>query len=124
MLSDYLHHLGIFGCGAVHVAVQVLVAVTLQLLNDTARDELHLSLGGREVEELATVKQRRTANADMHLFGATLVHLLHVVAQLRAPHNGIVAKNDTLTFQQVAVGQQLHFGYMLAHILVGRHKTP
>ena len=64
-LADNLHHSGILRRGAVHVAVQVLVAVSLQLLNHATGDEFQLRLGSREIEETATVEQRRTADADM-----------------------------------------------------------
>ena len=95
MLADDFNHLGIFGRGAVHVTVQVLVAVTLQLFNDPACDELHIRLGSRKVEELATVKQRRTADTDMDLLGAIFEERADIVTQLSTTNDGVVAKDDT-----------------------------
>ena len=55
MLSDYLHHLGILRSGFIHIKMEILGAITLQLLNHATGDELQFGLGGGEVEIITAV---------------------------------------------------------------------
>ena len=51
-----------------------------QLFNDAAGDKFAVGLGGGEVEEVAAVKEGRTADADMDAFHAVGVQHLGLVA--------------------------------------------
>ena len=124
MLAQHLNELGILGAGGVAVFLDVLVVVALQLLDAAAGNELHHVLRGREVEEGTAEQQGRTADAHMHLLGAVVVKHLHVVAQLGATHDAVVAEGHFLALQQSTVGDELHLGHMLPLALVHGHETP
>ena len=124
MLAQHLDEVGVFGRRRVAILLDVLVVVALHLLHATARDELQDVLRGREVEEGTAEEQGRTADAHVHLLGAVVVEHLHVVAQLRATHDAVVAEGHLLAFEQGTVGDELHLGHMLALALVDGHETP
>ena len=44
----------------------------------------------------------------MHLFGTIVEEGLHIIPQLRTTHDGVVAKDDALVFQQGRVRNQFH----------------
>ena len=58
----------------------------------------------------------------MYLLGTVVEELLHVVAQLRATHDGVVAEHHTLVFQQGGVGDELHLRHKVATALVAGRK--
>ena len=45
---------------------------------------------------------------------------LHIVAQLGASHDTVVAEQHSLAFQHILVGDEFHLGHQRAHGLVGR----
>ena len=47
----------------------------------------------------------------------------HVVAQLRATHDGIVAEEHALAVEHGLVGNELHLGHQGAHFLIGGGET-
>ena len=59
----------------------------------------------------------------MYLFDSRVEQLHHIVLQLRAAHDAVVHKENLLSCGKFAVGQQLHFGHQVAHLLVLGHKT-
>ena len=59
----------------------------------------------------------------MHLFGTVVKEHLHVVAQLRATHDAVVAEEQALVLEQCAVGNEFHLGHEVAHLLVGGRET-
>ena len=124
VLAQHLNEISIFGAFWIAVFVDILVVVALHLLDAAAGDELQHVLRGGEVEEGTTEQQRRTADADMHLLGSVVVKHFHIVAQLGATHDAVVAKRHFLALQQSTVGDKLHLGYMLPLTLIHRHETP
>ena len=123
MLAEHLDEVGVLGARRVAVLFDVLVIVALHLLDAAAGDELHHVLRGREVEEGTAEEQGRTADAHVHLLGAVVVEHLHVVAQLRATHDAVVAEGHLLAIQHLMVGDELHLGHMLALALVDWHEA-
>ena len=73
MLAQHLHKVGIFRCRRVAVFLDVLVVVAFHFLDAASRDEFHDGLGSGEVEELTSIEQGRTADADVYFFCAEVV---------------------------------------------------
>ena len=59
----------------------------------------------------------------MHLLGTVFVKHLHIVAQLGATDDTIVAESHFFAFQNLAVGNELHLSHMLTLALVDWHET-
>ena len=68
-----LHQIRVLFGRVIAIEVEVFCATPLQLLNCATRNQFHLRLGCREIEEITAVCQRRTADADMNLLGAVAV---------------------------------------------------
>lgn len=117
------HHVGIFFSGLVSVGLDVADGASLELLNAAARDEFEVVFRGREVEERASVYEWRTTDPDMHFFASAVVEHLHVVAQLRTPDDGVVAKDHFFPLQHFAAGNEFHTGDEAPLLLVDGHKT-
>ena len=101
VLANHLDHAVVFGCigglvGAEFLWSESVGGDALQLFDDAAGDELTVGLGLGEVEEGAAVDQRGAGDADVDLLGAVVVEHLHVVAQLGAADDGVVAEDHLL----------------------------
>lgn len=114
-LVDHAPILGRAGGG---IAVEVAVFVALKVLDDAAGDEFHVAFRCREAYEGASVHQRWARYAHVYLLGAGLEERAHVVAKLRAAHDGVVAEHHALVFQEGLVGDELHAGHEVAVRLV------
>ena len=90
---------------------------------DAAGDQLHVAFRRSEANERAAVDERGAGNADMHFFRSVIVEHFHVVAQLGAAHDGVVAKQQSFAFEHGAIGNQFHFCHQRAHRLVARHEA-
>ena len=124
MFAQHLHEVGVFLAGRVAILFDVAAVVALHFLDAAARDEFHHIFRGREIEEGAAVEQWRATDAHMHLAGTEVIKHLHIVAQLRAAHDGVVAKSHLLAVQKGAVGDEFHLGHMLPLALVDGHEAP
>ena len=122
-LAHDFHHAVVLGRAGRGILIKVLVLIALQLLDDAARYQLQRTLGSGEADEGAGIDERRTGDADVHLLGAVLVEHLHVVAKLRAAHDGVVAEKQTLALKHGAVGDELHLGHEAAHLLTAGGKA-
>ena len=112
LAGNLIHHLLILRRTRGGILIQILVGITLKLLDDAARNQLHITLGRSEVDERTTVYQRRTRNAHVALLEASLVEKhLHVVAKLGATNDTVVAEQYSLALQHRLVRNQLHLGY-------------
>ena len=60
----------------------------------------------------------------MHLTGTILKEGAHIVAQLCAPHDGVVAEHHPLTGEDGAVRDEFHLGHQIAARLVAWSETP
>ena len=58
----------------------------------------------------------------MHLLGAILEERPHIILQLRATHDGVVAEHHALILQQSGVGNQFHLGHQCPAFLIARGK--
>ena len=104
-----LHHLLIFRRVGSGIAFQMLLVVaTLEITDDTTGDQFQIALRRGETDKRTTVDQRRTRDTTMHLFGTIVEEGLHIIPQLRTTHDGVVAKDDALVFQQGRVRNQFH----------------
>lgn len=112
-----LDHTVVLGRAGGGIFLEVLVLVALEPLDDATGDELERALGGSEANEGAGVDEGRTSDANVYLLGSVLVEHLDVVAQLRTAHDGVVAEQQTLVLKHGAVGDELHLGYEVAHLL-------
>ena len=118
-LADDFDQLAVFGRVGGGVACQVLVGIAFQFGYDAAGDEFHVALGGGEADVGTAVDEGRTGNAHVYFAHTVVEQYAHVVAQLRAAHDAVVAEEHALAAQQVAVGNELHLGHQRAHLLIG-----
>ena len=56
----------------------------------------------------------------MHLLGSILKERAHIVAQLRATDNRVVAEHHAASLQQSGIGYQLHLSHQVATGLITR----
>ena len=115
----FLHHLFVFRRIRLAIRFKVCVVVSLKIGDHAASDKFHLTLGGREIEILAGIYQRRTCYSHVHSLDSGIEQILHVVTQLCAANNRIIAENDFPVFQQRFVGDQFHLGHKLTALLSG-----
>ena len=99
------------------------VVLPLQIQDGAAGNELQRPLGCGEVEIRAGMYQRRAADADVHLPRPVSAEYLHVVPELGAAHDGVVAEHDLAVLHLAVIGNQLHLGNHVAGSLVHRHEA-
>ena len=117
--AGYLcHHALVLGAVGAGVGLKVFAVVAFKVLDDAAGEELQVALAGAVVDEGTAIDERGTADAHVYLLGAELVQHLRVVAQLCAAHDAVVAEEDALALEHVAVGDELHLGHEVACLLV------
>ena len=93
---------------------------TLELLDDTSRDQIQLAVLGGEIKEFARINQRRAGNPHVHLLRSIAIEGGDVIGQLRTADDGVVAEDDAAAVQQLLVRYQLHLGHQLTDLLRGR----
>ena len=124
LVGNLIHHSLIFRrtCGS--ILLQILVGIALKLLDDSAGNQLHITLGRSKVDERTAINQWRTSDTHVTLLQTSLIEEhLHIVAKLGTAHDTVIAEQHTLTLQHSLVRNQLHLGYQRAHALVARCKA-
>ena len=83
LVSNLIYHSLILRRTGGSVFLKILVGITLKLLNNTAGNQLHVTLGRSEVDERTAVYQWRTRYTHVALLQASLVEKhLPIVAKL------------------------------------------
>ena len=98
--------------------------VTLQLLNHPPGQQLHIGVAPGEVQVLAAIHNGRAGRAHVDLFRTGLIEEVHRFPELGAPDDGIVHKQQLFPLNQLGNGDLLHFGHLVADLLVGRGEGP
>ena len=118
-LTAYLvHHLGILRRVGSCIFVEILISIALKLLDNAACDKLHIALGRCEIDERTAVNQRRTSYTHVEFLKSCIEQTLHIVAQLGATYDRVVAEQHTLAIDHSLVWYEFHLGNKRSHGLV------
>ena len=90
--TDGLNQLFVLWCACSGVFFEIFVRVALNFANELTGNQFHFALRRGEADERTAIDERRTGNADVYLACAVVEQHVHVVAQLRAAHNRVIAK--------------------------------
>ena len=114
----------LIGCGGFSsYAAGSLVAVVLEVVDDLSGEQFHVALGGREVDEGAAVDEWWACDAHVHFLGSEFKEPAHVVVQLGAAHDAVVAEEAALALECILVGDELHLCHQVACQLVAGHEA-
>ena len=102
------------------ISCDIFIGVTLYLGDGATGNKLHFAFGGCEVKKLTRVQERGATDAHVNFFGSITVEIGYIVSQLRTADDGVVAEYDPFSVEHAFVGYEFHFGYQLAHGLIGR----
>lgn len=122
-LANAFYHRIIFGRVGGRIFLKVFSGIAFKLLDDAACNQLHLALGGREINVLARIDKRRAADTYMHFFCATFKEVLYIVTKLCATDYRVITEYDTLVIEQRPVRDKLHFCYKLTALLCAWGET-
>ena len=95
-LGNLCHHPLILRRIGLCILFEVLRIVALKVLDDAACDQFHITLRRGEADKRTAIHQRRTGDTAMHLLGAILEERPHVILQLGATDDGVIAEDHSL----------------------------
>jgi len=116
------HSLVLPGRG-IAIGLERLGFMPFELEDRLAGSQVHVRAGGREVQVLAAIDDRRTGRADMDFTGIALVQQIDGFPHLGAADNRVIAKEQPLFGHQLRNGHQLHPGHEVSHLLVLGHEA-
>ena len=95
LVGDGVHHPLVLGRVGDGIGLDAFVVerrfFPLDVSDSTSRDEFEDRLRFGEVDKRASEEQRRAGSTHVDLLGAAFQQTMHMVVELGASHNGIVA---------------------------------
>ena len=107
-----------------YIDAAIVLASVLVLRDRPAGGQIQLRARPREVEELARVQQRRARGPHVDLEGTTVEEPFDDIAELGPAHDGVLAEQQPIAFDQLLHWNELHFGDEITNPLLLRHEAP
>ena len=119
-----LDHSLIFGSIGSAVKLQLLGGgfSALKLTDNSSCYQIHIRGASREVQILASVHDRGTAETDMNLPCSTVIEEIRCLAELSSSDYRVIDEQQPFVLDKIVYRDKLHFCDEVALVLMGRHK--
>ena len=122
-LSYLLHHTLILWRIGLCILIELCILVALEVFYHLTCDKLHRTLLRGEAHKRTTIYKWRTRDTSMYLLGSIVEEHLHIVLELSAAHDRVVAEHHTLAVKQGLVRYELHLCHQTATALTAWSKA-